>query len=877
MKSFRAARGCVGVLGTSVFATLLCSISPLLMAQAPTQPPPAQSGSLEAWRASMSRAPLPRKGCFKASYPSTEWQEVPCTTPPSYPLPRTRAGGSNPNTVGGGGSNDFAAQVSGLISTAEGSFMSVTPGISETGADPNTGKTTPNAFTLQLNTNTFTTAVCSSMSCSGWQQFVFENDGNGSATAIAYMQYWLLNYGPNCPAGWYQGGPSAPNDCYKNSANGVGSIPVQTMANLAQLSLTGTASLGGMDTLTMLAPSGDLYAMGSDSLLNLAQGWHAAEFNIFGDGYGTQANFSSGTTIVVKTSVDSGTTSAPSCVAESFTGETDNLTLVPPCCPYGGASPAIEFMESNAASPAATCFSSGLQAFTTLVSFNGTDGENPVAAPVQATDGNLYGTTWNGGTSDLGTVFKTTPAGALTTLYSFCSQGVYPECADGDNPEAGLVQTTNGYLYGTTSGGGAHNGGTVFKITPSGALTTLYSFCAQSNCTDGSYPYAGLVQTTNGYLYGTTSGGGAHNGGTVFKITPSGALTTLYSFCAQSNCTDGSYPYAGLVQATNGYLYGTTSGGGAHNGGTVFKITPSGALTTPYSFCAQSNCTDGSYPYAGLVQATNGYLYGTTSGGGAHNGGTVFKITPSGALTTPYSFCAQSNCTDGSYPYAGLVQATNGYLYGTTSGGGAHNRGTVFKITPSGALTTLHSFCPESGCADGAAPYVGLVQGTDGNFYGITDYGGANACAYGVGGCGTIFRITPSGTLTTLYTFCSQTNCTDGGYPAGLVQATNGDLYGATTEDGTNRGYGTVFGLYVGLTPFVETQPTSGGVGATVKILGTSLTGATGVSFNGAAAVFTVVSPSLITTTVPAGATTGEVQVVTPSGTLSSNLPFRVP
>jgi uncharacterized repeat protein (TIGR03803 family) len=671
--------------------------------------------------------------------------------------------------VGGGGSNDFAAQVSGLISTAEGSFMSVTPGISETGADPNTGKTTPNAFTLQLNTNTFTTAVCSSMSCSGWQQFVFENDGNGSATAIAYMQYWLLNYGPNCPAGWYQGGPSAPNDCYKNSANGVGSIPVQTMANLAQLSLTGTASLGGMDTLTMLAPSGDLYAMGSDSLLNLAQGWHAAEFNIFGDGYGTQANFSSGTTIVVKTSVDSGTTSAPSCVAESFTGETDNLTLVPPCCPYGGASPAIEFMESNAASPAATCFSSGLQAFTTLVSFNGTDGENPVAAPVQATDGNLYGTTWNGGTSDLGTVFKTTPAGALTTLYSFCSQGVYPECADGDNPEAGLVQTTNGYLYGTTSGGGAHNGGTVFKITPSGALTTLYSFCAQSNCTDGSYPYAGLVQ------------------------------------------------------------------------------------------------------------AADGNLYGTTSGGGAHNGGTVFKITPSGALTTPYSFCAQSNCTDGSYPYAGLVQATNGYLYGTTSGGGAHNRGTVFKITPSGALTTLHSFCPESGCADGAAPYVGLVQGTDGNFYGITDYGGANACAYGVGGCGTIFRITPSGTLTTLYTFCSQTNCTDGGYPAGLVQATNGDLYGATTEDGTNRGYGTVFGLYVGLTPFVETQPTSGGVGATVKILGTSLTGATGVSFNGAAAVFTVVSPSLITTTVPAGATTGEVQVVTPSGTLSSNLPFRVP
>jgi uncharacterized repeat protein (TIGR03803 family) len=381
--------------------------------------------------------------------------------------------------------------------------------------------------------------------------------------------------------------------------------------------------------------------------------------------------------------------------------------------------------------------------------------------------------------------------------------------------------------------------------------------------------------------------GGANNGGTVFKITPSGTLTTLYSFCSQSGCTDGQYPYAGLTQAANGDFYGTTGCGGANAGtfcagaGTVFKITPSGTLTTLYSFCSQSGCTDGIDPFAGLVQATNGYLYGTTVSGGANSkGGTVFKITPSGALTTLYSFCSQSGCTDGNGPVAGLVQATNGDLYGTTGYGGANTNpdvpyggGTVFKITPSGKLTTLYSFCSQSGCTDSALPGAALIQATDGNLYGTTVYDNcaSNGCA------GTVFKITPSGALTTLYSFCSQSGCTDGSTPpAGLVQATNGDLYGTTELDGAN-GDGTVFTLSVGLGPFVETLPASGNVGAAVKILGTNLTGATSVSFNSTAAVFTVISPSLITTTVPAGATTGKVQVVTPGGTLSSNVPFRMP
>jgi uncharacterized repeat protein (TIGR03803 family) len=215
-----------------------------------------------------------------------------------------------------------------------------------------------------------------------------------------------------------------------------------------------------------------------------------------------------------------------------------------------------------------------------------------------------------------------------------------------------------------------------------------------------------------------------------------------------------------------------------------------------------------------------------------------------------------------------LGRSSNGDFYGTTLNGGT-SYGTVFEITASGTLTTLHSF----DYADGAYPYAGLVQGTDGNFYGTTGYGGA-ACASP--GCGTVFEITPSGTLTTLYSFCSQSGCPDGQYPyAPLVQATNGDFYGTTALGGASN-WGTVFSLSMGLGPFVETQTTSGKVGASVKTLGNNLTHASSVTFNGTPAVFTVVSASEITTTVPTGATTGTVQVVTPSGTLSSNLPYRV-
>ena len=453
------------------------------------------------------------------------------------------------------------------------------------------------------------------------------------------------------------------------------------------------------------------------------------------------------------------------------------------------------------------------QTFTTVLTFNGANGSMPLGL-VQATDGNLYGTTQ----SPDGTIFKITPSGTLTTLFAFNGVGNSPA-----HPAAGLVQGTDGNFYGTTEFGGTSiicslgpSCGTVFKITPGGTLTTLHSF----DNTDGGNPVAGLIQGTDGNFYGTTEYGGAKSCsdgcGTIFKITPSGTLTTLHSF----DGTDGGNPVAGLIQGTDGNFYGTTYLGGANGA------------------CSGSGC------------------------------GTVFKITPGGTLTTLSIF--GNYPTDGINPIAALIQGTDGNFYGTNSSGGVNFDGTVFKITPGGTFTTLHSFDG----TDGSGPGAALVQASDGNFYGTTLGGGAN-------GYGTVFQMTPSATLTTLHSFDN----TDGRNPNSLIQDTSGTLYGTTARGDSHIGSyhrctgvcGTVFSLSVDLSPFVETQPASGAVGVAVNILGTNLTGATSVTFNGTAAKFTVASSSLITTTVPSGATTGEIKVVTPSGTLASNAAFQVP
>lgn len=456
------------------------------------------------------------------------------------------------------------------------------------------------------------------------------------------------------------------------------------------------------------------------------------------------------------------------------------------------------------------------------------------------------------------------PAQTFTNLLSF-------DGTDGALPYAGLIQGTDGNFYGTTYNGGAYGYGTVFKITAAGKLSTLYSFCPGEICTDGQYPRAGLVQATNGNFYGTTLYGGPNGDGNIFEITPSGKLTSIYLFCPEvSVCPDGSAPYAGLVQASNGSLYGATAAGGIGNCaqggcGTIFKITLSGALTTLYSFCrvvdTQGYCADGSTPFSGPVQAANGNFYGTTELGGAYNQGTFFEMTPSGKLTTLYSFCSRVDgsayCTDGNNPLAAPLQASNSNFYGTTLFGGPSNSGTVYEITPHGELTTLDTFCSSLACAD-TSPTASLIQATDGNLYGAT--------------AGTIFAMSLSGKLTTLHTFSDS----DGSIVnAGLLQGTNGTLYGTAVYGGASDD-GTVFSLAVSLGPFVETRPMLGTVGTKVTILGTNLMDASSVSFNGTAAVFKVVSGSLITTTVPTHATTGFVMVTTPSRILKSNKQFRV-
>lgn len=445
-------------------------------------------------------------------------------------------------------------------------------------------------------------------------------------------------------------------------------------------------------------------------------------------------------------------------------------------------------------------------------------------------------------------------------------------------PEGSLVQGGNGNFYGTAPQTGTGGLGSVFEITPQGELITLYSFCPQGrNCTDGDFPAAGLVQASNGNFYGTTTFGGANDGGTIFEITPAGRLTTLHSFCADAQCADGEFPFAGLVQAHDGNFYGTTSSAGAHQGGTVFEITRAGKLTTLYSFCAEANCADGSGPYAPLIQARNGNFYGTTQYGGATGlEGTVFEITPGGKLTTLHRFCRQTNCADGDYPN-GLVEARNGNLYGTTAGNvSAGPGGTVFGITPRGELTTIYTFCSQTNCIDGANPFSGLIQGSDGNFYGTSSEGG-------IYGYGTAFEITAGGKLATLYSFCAQANCHDGMNPfAGLMQATNAQFYGTTSGYGNPNCFSgcpsvaTIFSLSVGLEPFVETRPASGRTGAKVVILGNNLSRAIGVSFNGVEATFEVVSDTEIAATVPAGASSGMVRVTTPSAELNSNVAFQV-
>jgi uncharacterized repeat protein (TIGR03803 family) len=361
-------------------------------------------------------------------------------------------------------------------------------------------------------------------------------------------------------------------------------------------------------------------------------------------------------------------------------------------------------------------------------------------------------------------------------LYDFCVEN---GCADGKNPEAGVIFDPSGNLYGTTTTGGIHARGVVFKLTAEDA-ESVYSFRGRP---DGGFPNASLVFDQNGNLYGTTVSGGAYNRGVVFRLTPTGQETILYNFCPPHHC-EGRSPYAGLVFDGPGNLYGTTAFGGAYGGGVVFKLTLGGEYTVVHNFCQQSECDDGEVPYAGLVFDEQGNLYGTTSAGGAYHFGTVFKIFPNGRERVLYSFCALSACADGGTPFlSGVILDRQGNVYGTAGLGGVNGNGVVFKITPQGQETVLYSFCSESGCTDGSDPSAGLVFDRVGNLYGTTESGGIN-------NNGVVFRLSPDGKEKS-YAF----DGTNGGNPwGGVVFDQNGNLYG-TTEGGGTNGSGVVFNL----------------------------------------------------------------------------------
>ena len=357
---------------------------------------------------------------------------------------------------------------------------------------------------------------------------------------------------------------------------------------------------------------------------------------------------------------------------------------------------------------------------------SGADGATPDSV-IQGKDGNFYGVTTNGGTYGYGTVFEITPAGVETVLYSFGATVVSGGFFDDGESPSGIMQANDGNFYVTCEGGGKHGYGSIVKLTPAGAESLLYSF---SDGSDGGYPTGALTQATDGNFYGTASAGGASGQGAVFKMSPSGSESAIYSFTAGA---DGSSPIQGLIQATDGNLYGITYGSGANGWGTVFRVTLAGSESVVYAF---TNGSEGSFPRFGVIQGTDGNLYGMTEQGGQYfqnGGGTLFKLTLGGALTVVHSFGAQG---DANLPFGALVQGRDGSFYGTTTTDSTTlGKGTVFKVTPTGVETILYSF--NGGAQDGDEPGGPLIQGNDGALYGTTQFGGSSSGL----GSGVVFKI----------------------------------------------------------------------------------------------------------------------------------------
>lgn len=519
--------------------------------------------------------------------------------------------------------------------------------------------------------------------------------------------------------------------------------------------------------------------------------------------------------------------------------------------------------------PAVLSFAAAMQAqtYSDLHDFNNTDGccANYPSMMAQGEDGNIWGATTSGGTN-FGNIFKITPTGTFTDVHDF-------DLTHGGSPQGGISMGTDGNFYGTTFEGGSHSAGTIFKITSGGTFTELYDF---ANGSDGGFPRTPPVQAADGNLYGATGNGTTP---VLYKITPSGTFTVMVTLASQS--------YSPLLLAADGNLYGTTLFGGTFNAGTVFQFSPSTKkLKTIFNFQTESS------PHGPLMQGVDGALYGTTAAGGTASGGVVYRITTAGVYKVLTNF-STINTANGATPFAGLVQGSDKFLYGVTSVGGTNKIGVLFKVSTSGTgFTVVHSFDTTTG----DTPYSTPLLHTNGTIYGLTYHGGSHT-SYGVlysmnvglkpfvapvvlhsakanatvellgqgfnTATGVLFG-TGAGTLT----ISSDTFAT--------AKVTTGATTGLITvnEPGGNLTTLQTFKI----TPVIKSfTPTSGPVGTSVMITGTSLLQATAVKFGAVAAtIFTVNSDTLVTATVPTGAVTGKISITTPGGTANSSTVFTV-
>ncbi|HZR21348.1 MAG TPA: choice-of-anchor tandem repeat GloVer-containing protein [Verrucomicrobiae bacterium] len=435
--------------------------------------------------------------------------------------------------------------------------------------------------------------------------------------------------------------------------------------------------------------------------------------------------------------------------------------------------------------------------YALLRSFAGAEGANPCGALVQTTNGMLYGTTYSGGASDLGVVFGLALDGnGYTVLKSFTgTQG------DGAHPRGALLLGKDGAFYGTTQTGGAIGNGTIFTLAPDGSsYAVLKSFGAELG--EGAEPYSALIQATNGALYGTTLHGGTSGQGTVFRINPDGSGYAVIKIFY--GIADGASPYAGLVQAPNGLLYGTVWSGGPKSLGGIYQINPD---ATGFKLLKSFTGMDGASPRASLLVGRDGFLYGTVEAEGSGVSGAVFKLSPDGSGFTDIKTFTGS-VRDGVYSYSGVVQDTNGMLYGTAFFGGSAGVGAVFRVSPDGSnYSVLKSFA--AAATDGVNPYGGLVWGSNGALYGTAMFGGSDSC-------GTVFTLEPDGSaFRVLKNFAGGS---DGSTPyAALLSATNGVLYGSTYRGGSSQQNGTLFRI----------NPTGTSYGTLHRFSGTNGDGAT--------------------------------------------------